>query len=486
MNEQDLEKRLRSVTSGQQPAAPQSLRTFLRGLPETEARRRRGPLGALRSVLSAVSSLAPGLPAARRLQVAAAVSFAIVLSLIGAGLLVSLRQAQNQPLASLPSQTTRPTQVVTPRRTTPQVNVLPLVVDDSLYWYGVVQIDNDNAALPIETVARPGSAYLGISAPPYGMNGIVRSELGLLWEWSPISEVDASLAGLTSISADTTGRTVVVGWATTADGIRDGRAYYSDNGYTWSPAADQSIFAGTVVRKVVYGPSGWVALGWSDGSQADAVRPVVEWVSGDGTNWTRVSGVPIRGTSAMLIATAGGYVMSGSAIKTGDVDQPPIWYSTDGLAWNRATTTDNTAQKLGALSSLTLVGSGTLVGLSGLGDGTSTQLVESLDAGRTWHEIAASGFTAPALVTHVASLSTGMGSQWLLATCSAEKAQVYVSKDGGWTWKAVAGETFSPLGTMLVEVGPGYGVDYKRVLVFGLPSERLGLWIASTEQIAWP
>jgi hypothetical protein len=485
MNEQDLEKRLRSVRDGPQPEAPQSLRTFVRQLPEAEARRRRGPLDALHGLLSAVPSLAPGVPATRKLQVAAAVAFAILLSGVGAGLLISLRQMQ-QPLSSPLLETATPTHVVTPRRTTPNLSVLSLQIEGNPYWYGLTQIGNDDAALPIETAELTRGAYIGISAPPYGMNGIVRSDYGLAWDWSPLSEVDASLGGLTSIAADTTGRTVVVGWTSGGDGIRDGRAYYSDSGYTWSPAASQSVFNGTVIRRVVHGPSGWVALGWSEGGEADAVRPVVEWVSSDGATWTRVSGVPIRGTSAFLMATAAGYIVSGSPIKTGSVEQPPFWYSADGLTWQRATATDNTAQKLGPLESLTAVG-GTLVGLSGLGDGMSTQLVESTDSGRTWHEIQAQGFADPALVTHVASLSMEMeDKRWLIATYADERARLYVSADMGRTWEAVVGDAFGPVGDVLVEVGPGYGVSYRRVLAFGEPAERLGVWLASTQEIAWP
>jgi hypothetical protein len=80
---------------------------------------------------------------------------------------------------------------------------------DNPYWYHTTQYGNEDEALPVETAKHPGGAYIGISAPPYGMNGLVRSDLGLFWDWSPISEVDQGLSGLTSIAADTTGRSVV-------------------------------------------------------------------------------------------------------------------------------------------------------------------------------------------------------------------------------------------------------------------------------------
>jgi hypothetical protein len=487
MNEKDLEKRLRDVTSGPAPVAPQSLRTFLRQLPEKEAARRRGPLGALRHALSALPSLAPRLPAAQKLQLAAAVSLAAVLSVVGAGLLLSLRQTARQPLASPSGPTSSPTTIVTPRRTTPSTSVLEVKIDENPYWYGTTRYGNDDEALPIETAARPDGAYVGISAAPYGLNGIVRSDMGLFWDWSPLSEVDANLGGLTSIAADTTGRMVVVGWSSTSDGIKDGRAYYSDDGYTWHPAANQVAFLGTVVRKVVHGPQGFVALGWNDGSQADEIRPIAEWVSGDGVSWTRVSGVPIRGTSALVVATGAGYVLSGSPIRTGTVDEPPIWYSTDGASWTRATATDNSAQKMGPLVGATLLGGGTLVALSGLGDGMSKQFVQSTDGGHHWHQMGVQGFADPALVTHVASVSGGdMSGSWLVATYSGDTGRLYVSKDGGWTWKSAVGYLNSPLGTMLVEVGPGYGATNRRVLAFGEPAEHLDIWLASAEELAWP
>ena len=69
-------------------------------------------------------------------------------------------------------------------------------------------------------------------------------------------------------------------------------------------ATDRSVFAGIVVRRVAYGPRGFVALGWDDTSQAHANRPVTGQFSADGLSWAQVSGVPIQGTYAYLFATA--------------------------------------------------------------------------------------------------------------------------------------------------------------------------------------
>lgn len=484
MNEKDIEKRLRSVTSGRQPVAPQSLRTFLRAMPDTEARHNRGPLGAVRGLFSVVPSLMPALPTARKVQMAAAVSFAVLLSFVGAGLLISLRQTPRQ-LASPSQRTSIPTQVITPRRTTPNTTIVSVSITDNPYWYGTTRSGNDNGALPIETAALSNGGYLGISSPPYGLNGLVRSDKGLLWNWSPLSEVDPDLGGLASITTDGTGRAVVVGWATDAGGIKSGRAYYSDDGNTWAAAADQKVFSGTVLRKVVHGATGFVALGWNDGSQADSIRPVVEWVSTDGISWTRISGVPIRGSSAFLMTTAAGYVLSGTPIKAGLVDQPPFWYSNDGATWERASVTDNTALRMGPLVSATVFAGGTVVALSALSDGMSNQFVLSTDAGRHWRQMAVEGFPDPSMVTNV-GVVTGSMNSWLVATYSAERAQVYVSKDDGLTWKAAVGENSSPIGPMLVEVAARYGTDYRRVLVFGPPSEGSGPWLAAGEEIAWP
>jgi hypothetical protein len=489
MNEKDLEKRLRSVVSGSQPLAPPSLRHFLRELPESGARRYRGPLGALRHAGDLLATLAPQTTLARRLEFAGALALALAIAIVGSGLLIALRQAPRQPVGP---NTVAPTTLVTPRTTTPAQTVVAHQIADNPYWYGTTQYGNLDEALPVEaailSATMESKVYVGISAEPYGLNGVVHSANGLFWDWSPVSEVDAGAAGLTSITADTSGRLVIVGWADAEGGAKDGRAYYSDDGKSWSPAADQSVFAGVVLRKVVSGFRGFVALGWNDAIQADAIRPVSEWFSPDGRAWTRVSGVPVVGTSAMLSASAAGFILSGTPLKSGNADQPPIWYSVDGSNWQRATATDAATAGLGPLVSLTLLADGTLIGLCQLADGSGTQLVQSTDGGLRWQAIKPEGVATPNMLGQVASVYGGAGTQWLIATYTSEsggKASLYVSGDAGRTWKLVFDSAGSPLGTVLVELGTSYGASNMFVLAYGKPESNLGIWLASGEELTW-
>jgi hypothetical protein len=485
MNEKDLEKRLRSVVSGSQPSAPSSLRHFLRQLPESGVRRHRGPLDVLRRAWDGLSNLVPQTTGARRLEFAGALALAVAIAVVGTGLLIAIRQAPRQPVGP---NTVAPTTLVTPRTTTPALKVVAHQIADNPYWYGTTQYGNEDEALPIEA-AMASKVYYGISVEPYGLNGIVRSDNGLFWDWSPISAVDAGAAGLTSITSDTAGRLVVVGWAAAEGGAKDGRAYFSDDGRDWSPAADQSVFAGVVLRKVVSGPHGFVALGWNDTTQADSIRPVSEWSSPDGRVWTRVSGVPVMGTSAFLFASAAGYILSGTPLKAGLVAGPPILFSVDGSNWRRVTATDDTVAKLGPLASLTLLADGSLVGLCKLADGSGSQLVESTDGGLHWHTITPDGLGMPSMLGQVASVYGGVGTEWLIATYmndSGGKASLYVSADAGRTWKEIFDSAGSPLGTMLVELGAGYGASNMFVLAYGKPESNLGIWLASGEELTWP
>ncbi len=491
MNEKDLEQRLRSVVDGPKPSAPPSLHRFLRDLPETQADRRRRPLGVLRQTLGWLPGLFSPAPLARRVQVLAAVSMALVIGLAGAGILLSMRHTSPPPAATPSPSTSTPTASATPRRSSPvSPSPLRLTLPNNPIWVGTTQYGNEDQALPVVVASTSDGAYVGVSAPPYGQYGIVRSRGGLYWDWSPLSEIDPKLTALSSIASDATGRIVVVGAAEGVDGSIDGRVYFSDDGATWQPATDQSVFAGIVVRTVAHGPLGYVALGWNDTSQVDAIRPVTEWFSADGLSWTRVSGVPIQGTYAYVFATAWGYLLSGSPLETGNADQPPFWYSPDGQNWQRSTAADNATQKLGPLSCVTLLYDGELIGFtkpSNLSGGSGTQLVKSADGGLNWNEIKSEGlFSSMGAPLQVASLAASAEQQWLVATYNEANSRLYVSTDGGMTWNQAVGDRGNPLGMMLVELGNGYQGTHKKVLAFGALAEHLGVWLAVDQEADLP
>lgn len=485
MNEKDLEQRLHSVVQGPQPSAPPSLRRFLRDLPEAEAARRTGPLGWLRGSLGGFRGIFAPMPLARRAQVAFALSIALVLGVVGAGLFLSVRQAQvmssnsNQPSMAVPTPQT------TPRRSL-SVKPSPLVVrpssDTGISWIGVPATGNENEALPIQAVVLlgkdgpPAGGYLGVTVEPYGLNGLVRSTDGLYWDWSPASDVAPGLT-LTSIAGNGVDRMVVVGGTQGIDGTTDGKVYTSYEGGAWAAIPDESVFGGTTIQTVAYGPAGWVALGWDDSARAGAVRPVTEWYSRDGLDWKRVSDpLPVKGTWAFLLPTPWGYVLSGTPLTNGAINELPIWFSHDGQTWRRAVTTDNSAQKLGPLISATVTSKGMVIGICSVGDGTGSEMVESPD-GQAWSLMPVDpDGPDPHAFGAIATVGTDGP---LIAVNEPEASLLYFSMDGGVKWEVARGEGgVHPLGMKLVELGDRLQSQSTRVLSFGPPSDHLGIWLA--------
>jgi hypothetical protein len=491
MNEKDLEERLRSVTQGPQPSTPPSLRHFLREMPEAQAARHAGPLGWLRRIGDGVVGTARGIctpvPLARRAQLAAMLSIAVVVGVVGAGLMLSVREAQ--PLSSNPGlKTSVPTVTATPPRAHPET-APPLVVlpspDTGIVWHGALGTDNENEALPTSAVVWPAGGYMGVSVYPYGQNGLVHSDAtGLYWDWSPASDVAPDVT-LTSIASDNMGRIVVSGYTQGIDGTRDGRIYYSDDGGPWRAIDDESILGGTPVQVVVRSPTVWVALGWVDNTPAGAVRPIIEWYSSDGLTWQRpAEPLPVKGNWAYVAATAYGFILSGTPIKTGSIREAPIWHSTDGQTWVRSVTTDNTALLLQPMISMAVNRSGLMMGVCTIGgrtasEGMSTLLLQSLDNGTTWSKVPVSdeGVVDAGAFEAVAAMGNKDGP--FIAINGQKTMRVYMSTDGGQHWSAVQGEGgVRLLASKLVTLGDLNQTEYVRVLAFGEPYESLPIWVA--------
>jgi hypothetical protein len=127
---------------------------------------------------------------------------------------------------------------------------------------------------------------------------------------------------------------------------------------TWTQAPTQEAFGfNDGIWQVIEGGPGLIAVGnvlepsreercASEGDCFGWVDAAV-WVSSDGLTWTKVgdptefSGVPNQFGTEMhqlmtdVTAGPGGYVAVGRVDRdTGDVD-PPIWFSADGIAWER-------------------------------------------------------------------------------------------------------------------------------------------------------
>jgi hypothetical protein len=349
-----------------------------------------------------------------------------------------------------------------------------------------VPASNPTMAVPTAAVVARSGSFLGVTGGAFGgssgSSGLVRSADGLFWDWSPSSEIDPHAAVLTSIASDNLDTFVVTGGVQGVDGTADGRIWVSVNdGATWRSAADESIFKGITVRVVVYGSGQFVALGWNDFSPADSVRQVAEWRSVDGHAWTHVT-TPIKGTAALIVPTAAGFLLSGTPLTSGAIDEPPMWHSPDGVAWTRSKASDNTAQLMGPLLSATVTAQSHVYAVSAANDSSSHGLVTSPDGGLTWTTVKPdTSLPYSASISDIASINTNdtqYGAvEYLFATFSQGRPQVYVSTNGGVTWKVVEDASAGgPTGTTLLQLGSGYLAGQTGILSFGAPGSGLGIW----------
>jgi hypothetical protein len=480
----DIERRLRDVVGGPQPAAPESLHRFLRQMPENAAPGR--PLAGLQGAFGWVPDLLAPRPVFYRLRLAFGVAMAVLIGLAGGGLVITLRQGPSLPVASGSPVIASPR--VTPPRSmsayaTPVAAQLGLM---SLACRGI-PAGNSTMALPMSAVVTRAGAYLGVTGGAFGgaggASGLVHSTDGLFWDWSPPSTIDPEAAELTSIATDNLDTIVVTGAAQGLDGTADGRIWVSANdGVSWQTATDVSIFEGIEVRTVVYGSGQFVALGWNDVSPTDSLRQVAEWRSVDGRSWTHVT-TPIKGTAALIVPTAAGFLLSGTPLTSGAIDEPPMWHSPDGVTWTRSKASGNTAQLIGPLLSATVTGQSHVYAVDTANDGTNHRLVASADGGLTWSTVKPdTSLPYAGSISDVASINTNdtqYGAvEFLFATLSRGDPNVYVSTDGGVTWKVAEDPNAGgPTGTTLLQLGSGYLAGGNRVLSFGPPGSGLGIWL---------
>ena len=476
MNEKDLEKRLHSVIDGPQPSTPPSLRNFLHELPETSARRS-GPLAWLRGVAGGFRGLVSPVPAVRRAELAFAVSAAVVVGLVGGGLLMSARQ-HPAPAAtpSLASETA--TAKPTPRRSVaaglPQYKFM-LKNITGFQWAGILSTEdgNDKQAMPVAAVSMKSGGYVGVSSDEFGMNGLVFSQDGIYWNWDPPTVVDPSGVTLTAIATDGKGQLVVVGAAEGSGGTKDGRIYTSADGQNWTAVTNATtLFGGTAIRTVVHGPTGYVALGWNDGDPAS--RTIREWLSTDGVSWYLASGVPIVGLGAYVLPIGSGYVLSGSA-QTASLEQPNIWYSSDGRNWLRAKWMNQDPVAMGLILSATVTSNG-IVAIVKTADGSGTKLFQGSPDGVYWTEVTAPN--EPSLGS-VASIE-GPAGRLLVGTAKVEDGHVYVSTDDGSNWSIASNlSTFggAPSGQTVLQLGVNSAGQSAKVLCYGHPGYMMGVWL---------
>lgn len=120
------------------------------------------------------------------------------------------------------------------------------------------------------------------------------------------------------------------------EGYVDAAVWVSTDGLAWEKVGDPAEFTGVpsrfgtemnqVMMDVAAGPGGYVAVGWVDDATGDTDPPI--WFSPDGLEWERIRG-ELDGADGMMlgavIADESGYLAAGTG----------AWRSPDGRSWTR-------------------------------------------------------------------------------------------------------------------------------------------------------
>jgi len=176
MNEQELERRFRSLTEGPQPDAPRSLRQFLHELPETRQAPRvvglrlpwRGP--AHRSLVGI-------------LGISGGLAFAVVVGLLVGDLLLTIRG--QTPVAAAPTVGVHHPQPV------------PAFTAGGFTWIG--DLDTD-AIGPRVALADGRGGYLGVGPSGRGAGVLLASADAVHWSEKQTDAIDPTTVDLKSIA----------------------------------------------------------------------------------------------------------------------------------------------------------------------------------------------------------------------------------------------------------------------------------------------
>jgi hypothetical protein len=177
----------------------------------------------------------------------------------------------------------------------------------------------------------------------------------------------------------------------------------------------------TPMGDVVWGPNGYVAVGWHDGWQQAPNPPSVVWHSADGVKWTAETS-PMDAMSRVF-SVGGRYFLSGRGTLA---DEAGFWYcSDDGVTWKQ-TTADAIAAYGWYVFAMFERADGKLVAIADTGDLSATEF-SSTDGGVSWH----SEGTSKATVSEFAEVPG------LMFEYDVSQSRGYVSTDRGATWQTV-------------------------------------------------
>ena len=224
-----------------------------------------------------------------------------------------------------------------------------------LLWRSVSMAQFGGVELTNIATLRDGFLAIGApwgGSPPLfqspGRPSLWRSSDGLSWRRLPDSPAftEPKSGWFDSIASGAQGGSsllVAVGAANNGDlSAFDAAAWTSTDGISWRRATVDRA-ADAAMNDVTTTPEGFVAVGInghpSGGTQMIGSQGAAAWTSRDGSHWSRVPTVPAFAGAEMtrVVAVGSTLIAVGVDIPTGSgTADPPIWSSTDGLQWARA------------------------------------------------------------------------------------------------------------------------------------------------------
>lgn len=493
MSEERIESVVRAwLTAHTEADVPESLRRYLADLPSVRPELDRVQPPRRRP------ALAPRRRGVVSLLVAAAVVVAVAVGL-GSGL--DRRPGPSVGTSPSPSVGISPSQSVA--RSTAAPSPTAGAVTGPYRWSFLDAGDQLANYTVAQVIHRRDGSYLAVAwdeAPR-----ILNSPDGRTWtlEQADPGLVEAPVGHVAIVDglAEGSGGFVAVG-ATALDDMSggDGQAWTSSDGVRWQAAESILGSADAAIKAVAAGAGGYVAVG-SDGypganTQLPGARGVAAWTSTDGQRWTRVD---TQSTFAGAIMTGvlwanGGYVAWGETFAGRDVpgtSLPPIWTSSDGTHWERASGITDAGGPGAPITSITSIGSTLVaVGARRLPEAENGLAVPaawiSLDHGRTWTPGSVRGDAAGTRrsggmfdVAIVGSDLIGVGRLEASDGLGAGSAAVWRSSDTGVTWVRLPDDPTFPRAAMrqILPLTDGFAV-FGEADDPNAPANATFLWVA--------
>lgn len=237
-----------------------------------------------------------------------------------------------------------------------------------------------------------------------------------------------------------------------AVGGKVGGAHGNPRVSTWFQQPDGSLtevkarfelYGGPVainVSRMAAGPKGWMITG-------NRYSGAAVWTSADSAKFEILEDAPElssddRGETwaADVAVTPDGWLVAGGIILSGRTDRDPMaWRSTDGVTWRRTAVVGETEYDEFQRAAVSGDGTGYAVGLRGLKFGAWRL------EGDQWEARARFGASSGAGVLSVSGL-TVTGEQLVASVSDGAQYALWLSPDGGASWRTVAAPAAMPWG----------------------------------------